>query len=57
MRSKPDWAHLIIVKNYHVYASRTGKVPNIYDVISYLWHHPPEGPFSPDGSHMIVKIK
>ena len=36
MRSKRDWAHLIIVKNYHVYASRTGKVPNINDVISYI---------------------
>ena len=36
MRSKRDWAHLIIVKNNHVFASRTGKVPNIYDVISYI---------------------
>ena len=36
MRSKRYWAHLIIVKNYHVYVSRTGKVPNIYDVISYI---------------------
>ena len=36
MRSKRDWAHLIIVKNYHVYARRTGKVSNIYDVISYI---------------------
>ena len=36
MRSKRDRAHLKVVKNYHVFISRTGKVPNIYDVISYI---------------------
>ena len=36
MRSKRDRVHLKVVKNYHVYISRTGKVPNIYDVISYI---------------------
>ena len=34
MPSKRYRAHLTIVKNDHVYVSRTGKVPNIYDVIS-----------------------
>ena len=33
---KADRAHLKVVKDYHVYISRTGKVPNIYDVISYI---------------------
>ena len=36
MRSKRDRAHLKVVKNHHVFISRTGKVPNIYDVISYI---------------------
>ena len=36
MHSKRDRAHLKVVKNYHVYISLTGKVPNIYDVISYI---------------------
>ena len=33
-----------------------GKFPTFMTSFLTLWHHPPEGPFSPDGSHIYIYI-
>ena len=33
-----------------------GKFPTFMTSFLTLWHHPPEGPFSPDGSHMFGEL-